>query len=422
MKTIKIRSFQLIAFYGFLVLLVLNACNKELSEVVNPRIKELSLLQGTRPLPANTGKLLEGIYSLKLGNSYFGDDVVVKYNGQHLSLFAKKNCAYAILKAGERDSLLIFEGYWRFARGNETGILQLSIPANEGGNTLLKGEMPENLVLKGNLGKGNENPATRIEMHFQRKFSKLEKKFYVIAHRGGGRNIDRLPASENSLEIIKYAPLLGANAIEIDVKLTKDKVPVLFHDNNLSKRLINEDYFIGKISDYSFVQLRSFCTLKNGERIPTLEEALQTVIDSTDLKLVWLDLKTPDVLPYLSALQQKYLRLAAEKQRDIEILIGLPADDIFGSFLALPGFEQLPALCELETEKVLRSKSKIWAPRWSLGLLNEKIGQMHQSGIRVFAWTLDEPEIINTFFAQSNFDGILSNFPTLIAYEYYSRN
>jgi hypothetical protein len=34
-------------------------------------------------------------------------------------------------------------------------------------------------------------------------------------------------------------------------------------------------------------------------------------------------------------------------------------------------------------------------------------------------WTLDEPDYISQFIDQGNFNGVLSNYPTLIAYNYY---
>ena len=52
----------------------------------------------------------------------------------------------------------------------------------------------------------------------------------VIAHRGGG-----LLAPENTLAALRYARNLGFEAVEFDVKLTADDVPVLFHDDTLER-------------------------------------------------------------------------------------------------------------------------------------------------------------------------------------------
>ena len=52
----------------------------------------------------------------------------------------------------------------------------------------------------------------------------------IIAHRGGG-----VLAPENTLAALRYARNLGFEAVEFDVKLTADDVPVLFHDDSLER-------------------------------------------------------------------------------------------------------------------------------------------------------------------------------------------
>lgn len=52
----------------------------------------------------------------------------------------------------------------------------------------------------------------------------------IIAHRGGG-----LLAPENTLAAIRLARNLGFIAVEFDVKLTGDGVPVLMHDDELER-------------------------------------------------------------------------------------------------------------------------------------------------------------------------------------------
>jgi len=51
-----------------------------------------------------------------------------------------------------------------------------------------------------------------------------------IAHRGA-----RAFAPENTLEAIRKAADLGADAVEIDVQLSADGEPVVFHDDTLER-------------------------------------------------------------------------------------------------------------------------------------------------------------------------------------------
>ncbi len=397
---------------------IITSCYKDYDALEIPLNGSLGLLEGTTTLTDSMMEKLEGIYVLN--SSLFGSKVVLKANGKYLSVFAMKNESYIVLQAGYKDSAIIMEGYWRYASSSETGLITMKISPENGAKEIIRGDSVSKIIINAIWGSENEYPSNKFDMSFQKPITKSSDNFWIIAHRGGGRNIDMLPASENSLNIIQYAERIGANAIEIDVRLTKDGVPVLFHDDIMSKRLINEDYFIGGISDYSFAQLRSFCTLKDGERIPTLEEALQTVVDKTNLKLVWLDTKSLSMTAKIVSLQQKYMALAAQKGKKLEILIGIPSVEVFNEFTNFTNFQNYPAICELDESYVIQSKSLIWSPRWSLGLLDDRVNSMHNSGYRCFVWTLDATELVKSFIMRGNFDGIVTNYPSIVAYEYYT--
>ncbi len=92
-----------------------------------------------------------------------------------------------------------------------------------------------------------------------------------VAHRGYPR---RFP--ENTLTGLEGAIAAGARWVEVDVQLTRDFVPVLFHDENI-RRVCGMD---GTISHYTFEELRRFPASEPGrfgtryahERIPALAE------------------------------------------------------------------------------------------------------------------------------------------------------
>jgi glycerophosphoryl diester phosphodiesterase len=46
---------------------------------------------------------------------------------------------------------------------------------------------------------------------------------------------------------------------------------------------------------------------------------------------------------------------------------------------------------------------------------------MQAEGRRAFVWTLDVDRYISTFVTEGEFDGILTNYPTLVAYYHYVR-
>lgn len=410
---------KLLIFCLYIIIIIsISSCYKDYTKLEIPPFENLGMLENTIELTDSMKAKIEGIYTLN--NMLFGSKVVLKSSGKYISVFSMKNESYIVLQAGYKDSSIIFEGYWRFASNTETGLITMVIKPENGAKEIIKGITPSNIIINSTYGVENEYPNKQFEITYAKPITKSSDNYWIIAHRGGGRNIDKLPSSENSLGIIQYAERLGANAIEIDVQATKDGVAVLFHDEYMSKRLINEDFFTGKIYDYSFAQLRSFCTLKDGERIPTLEEALHTVVYKTNLKLVWLDIKASGMMQNLVDLQTKYQNLALQKGRKLEILIGIPNDMILNEYIGFPNFQNYPSICEMDESYVFQSKSKIWTPRWSLGLLDERVKFMHNNGFRCFVWTLDATELVRTFIKKSEFDGMVTNYPSIVAYEYYT--
>jgi glycerophosphoryl diester phosphodiesterase len=401
--------------------LAAGGCVEELSPVF-PQPDYAGFLEGTSPVPDSAKRRLEGVYIVVDGDNRFGDTVVLKYSGDMLSVFGEQNVSFMILRGGVRDSTLVFTGTWRFAQEITTGRVELTIAADDGGRALLSPSFGQPAtVLRGVVGGPNANAQlnTGLTLQWLRPVRRRITGFWNIAHRGGGRNSDRHPHSENSVPMLLYASHLGATGVEIDVRMTKDGVPVLFHDEELSTRLVHGNYATGPISNYTYQELHTYTRLRQGEEIPRLEDALDTILRATDLSLVWLDVKDPAVVPAVIALMRRYREIAAARGRPIEILHGIPDESILASFVAAGGRGE-EAISELSKEETSRIDAAVWAPRWTLGTLDAEVAQMHAEGRRVFVWTLDEPTFITRFLSEGDFDGILTNYPTLVAYHAYT--
>ncbi|MGW4566169.1 glycerophosphodiester phosphodiesterase [Streptomyces sp. NPDC004561] len=89
----------------------------------------------------------------------------------------------------------------------------------------------------------------------------------AVAHRG-----DPYRFRENTLDSLRSALDQGADAVEIDVRLTRDGVPVLLHDDTL-KRLWDLDRPLRALSAEEVRGLTA-------GRVPTLAEALDATGDS----------------------------------------------------------------------------------------------------------------------------------------------
>jgi glycerophosphoryl diester phosphodiesterase len=401
----------------------LNACNPDL-EVLIPDFGKNSILEDTNSLSAETKQKMEGIYRVSSGSDQFGSQVVLKWSGDYLSVFSEKNAAYFILQGGSLESVLFFEGYWRFADNTETGLAQFRISSDEGGEYLINDADKVTIELSGTFGADDDLPSNTVTLSFDREFSDkvTAKKFFVVAHRGGGRSSDMLPASENSVEILALAERYGANAVEIDVKLSLDGVPFLYHDATVNLRLTEKGPVWGNIEDFTFAQLRSFVTLINGEKIPSLREALEFILEETTIELVWLDMKSEkNDFPVVIPIQEEIMERAVTLGRQLEIFSGLPTEDKIEQFLTIEGHEEILSLNELEIEDVRRTGSGFWGPRWTLGTQDDKVEQMHSEGRRVITWTMDDPAYIERYLKEADFDGMVTNYPTLVAYYKYTQ-
>jgi glycerophosphoryl diester phosphodiesterase len=89
----------------------------------------------------------------------------------------------------------------------------------------------------------------------------------IIAHRG---HIKDNP--ENTLSAFQAALTTGADAIELDVHMTRDGELIVHHDYYLG----NPDSGEGKIHEKDFAYLQTL-TINNNEHIPTLEEVFQLI-------------------------------------------------------------------------------------------------------------------------------------------------
>jgi glycerophosphoryl diester phosphodiesterase len=94
----------------------------------------------------------------------------------------------------------------------------------------------------------------------------------VIAHRG-----NRAHAAENTIEAFQQAVDLGADAIEFDVRITRDGVPVVIHDPDVDRTTDGH----GLVKSLTIAEVRQLDASTGSPRfggarmsVPSLEEAL----------------------------------------------------------------------------------------------------------------------------------------------------
>jgi glycerophosphoryl diester phosphodiesterase len=133
----------------------------------------------------------------------------------------------------------------------------------------------------------------------------------IVAHRGAS-----FDAPENTLAAVLLGWEQGADAVEVDVMLSRDGRIVVIHDKD-TKRVSG---VAGKVVDKSFAELRRMDvgTWKGeqwrGERIPTLREVLATIPEG---RRMFVELKTgAEIVPALT----RAVTRSGKKSKQIAII------------------------------------------------------------------------------------------------------
>ena len=410
-------------FYLICIALMIAGCNKS-KEVTIPSAGPNSILKETHPLSDDSRKVMDGIYTVSAGNDLFGDQVVIKWSRKKMSVFCSDG-HYFVLDVGQLDSVIMIQGYWRHCYNDNTGLATAYIAREEGGRDIMRANPhPQQIIIRGGYGtRGNEiNRALQFVYVRPIAPAVLNKHYSILAHRSGGRTSDHLPVSENSIAMINFTEGLGSTGIEIDIQLTRDGIPVLYHDADLNIRLTQKGPVSGPIKDFTYIQLFYLVRLIHGEHIPSLKDALMFVVDSTLITDVYIDMK--EKVPSMSSvipIQKEMLQRAKDKGRELNIYIGLASQEAIDDFMNQPDYKDIPSLCELSTDDVSRVNARVWSPRWTQGTQNDLVAQMHSQGRLAWTWTIDNVNWIQEFISNGQFDGILTNYPFIVGYYHYIR-
>lgn len=385
---------------------------------LHPTFGDAGLLAHGTPLSPDARAQLRGVYRVDRGAERFGQTLTVDTRAGSVSLFGSPGAIYAVTDAACLDggARLVLEGAWRVATDSIAGLARLDVGPPEAARALCEGRpTAETLTLTGSWGNGAVLPDAPLVIQRERPLAPVAGRFLVVAHRGGCRTLDDCGASENSVAVVRRAESLGANAIEVDVQLTADGVPLVYHDDAFSPRLVQGAYCTGPVRNFTLAHVRTLCALRRGEPVPTLASLLDAAVRETTLELVWLDLKDPEAVLPAMRVARAALDLARAAGRSVEVLVGLPDEDIERAYLAARATVDVPCLAEPSLDVARRAGCTVWAPRWTLGPQSDLVRQAQAEGRRVIPWTLDEPAYIDLFLGSAaRPNGLLTNRPGLV--------
>ena len=414
---------------GYIILLSLFLLGCSLSEITTPPEGNDSNLAGTIAPPFTGGatiKSMEGIYKLSGGVESLGTQFVCKVSKYKVSFFSNLNGIHIVLKYGYKaDGSMQFSGFWRQSESTNQGNIQFAVSAVDGSSNLLTG-IKTNLTLKG-IFSGNQ-----IAIKFEKDFSPYarDNPFLVFAHHGIQTTVDP-PYAENSINMIKNAEDYGINGLELDVRMTRDNVPILVHDATINTRLTQKGPLFGSWDQYDFELISNFVRLIDGQKVPSVEQALTAFIDDTTMKYFWMDIKgNENIFEFLEPVVREAYRQAALKGRDVVIFAGLPASDVIDELKTQPTYTSinssypyslpLPTLAEETVEKAIENGSLFFGPRYTLGLLLPEVQKAHDQGIKVICWTVNSKGIIKDYLLNGQFDGMITDYSTYVVYDFYT--
>lgn len=381
-----------------------------------PEFGGSGLVKTSRIFPTAVLDKIKGNYVANSNGSTFRGRMTVLVANSRISMFSYEAETYAVFNVDCIGNAVVFEGRTRDPASQQTGLARLRIEPADGGTEICADIPPANPPrFTGVYGSNKDNLNSTIILNYDKALKSTGSR-YIIGHHGC-RTVDSCGASENSLEGIKYAGYLGANAVEIDVHLSKDGVPFLYHDDDFNSRLVNSILCLGDVGNYTMLMIKVFCRLKYGEFIPTLREALNALLTDDTMKLVWLDPKSTAALGSMVALANEFQTKAAQQGKSLEILIGLPDEDYVSAYKASPGYTGTKCLVEYSVSVAQELGCRAYGPRFTLGPQPADANTMHAAGNLIFYWTVNDPSFFPSYLGYGAADGLISD-RTFLIYSY----
>lgn len=221
----------------------------------------------------------------------------------------------------------------------------------------------------------------------------------IIAHRTLPRD-----APENSLEGIRRAGELGADYVEIDVRLTRDGVPVLLHDQLLLRTTLRP----WPVTWMSAAAVRRVRLRRGAEPVPTFAEAIAALPERLGLAIDTKDPRAADAVVAELRNQGKLGRSLLWAQAESAVRwYATHAGDHAVEVALLRDALQPTAIDRLLTDARAFGATAISAHQASVD--EAFIDRVHRLGLRVHCWFQDRAT--QRAKAGLPLDGIVTDWP-----------
>ncbi len=215
-----------------------------------------------------------------------------------------------------------------------------------------------------------------------------------IGHRGAAGH-----APGNTLLSIETALRLGVDAVEIDVQQTSDGRIIVLHDRRLQPSTTGS----GPVAEKSLPEICRIRTVPGDQPIPTLDEVITAVNGRAGLMI---EFKVSEIAEQVVKLVKNagfadpvfYASFLHEE------LLAVRALDASAPTIAL--IEATPV-----TMTTFAAEAKATHAGLSIHSLSRRyVDALHNAGIQVFTYTVDQPDEIE-FAKACGADGLISNYP-----------
>ena len=230
----------------------------------------------------------------------------------------------------------------------------------------------------------------------------------LLGHRGAGG-----VAPENTWPAFEAAKNAGVHGFEIDVLLTRDRVPVVVHDLTL-RRLVGGEQAIHEMEFKELARLEvgsHFHPRFQGERIPRLEE----VLDAYGGEMI-LDIEIKGYSPFYNGIEEIVIELLRKRGLFDSVIISS-----FNPLILKRVHELAPGIrtgSNYISDFILQLRRIWFAPFIKPYSKHPQPGQVdesylerqHRQGIKVIPWGVNDEGEIKRLLCLG-VDGIISDFP-----------
>jgi glycerophosphoryl diester phosphodiesterase len=237
----------------------------------------------------------------------------------------------------------------------------------------------------------------------------------VVAHRGASAAYP-----ENTLESLQGAIDAGADAVELDVRMTADGVPVIMHDLDVSATTDGT----GSVHELTLAQVKALNAARGRAAralVPTLAEALDLLSGRVGVNIEVKNLPgEPAFDSPREAAAEAVVRLIDERGFDGPLMVcsfnWLSIERVMAMNAAIPTGFLTTVLIEPAAALVyVKDRGHRYVLPQAPGVFaagRPFVDAAHAAGVLVGTWTVDEPEAIEQLF-EMGVDAVATNDPEM---------